>query len=150
MICGTPSEQKIPIDANTMTKMYHIKNRINLATPILDSLLRSLEQIQSTTSDIQHFVTQSEHCIGMPSTHTAQQLANAKETCCTFQRTAKYLIDNCSSTMDTLSKRLEFLYKLEVQKQGNYLLEDSVAVKVITFITLIFFPCTVVSVSSPE
>lgn len=154
MIHGTRLDQNISIDFNAMTNIHYLRSRISLAKPVLESFSRNMEQLGSVAADLEFVGSQCAQCTAAPWTQNSQWIVYAKEKSAAFERYAEHLFERCNSTMEILNKRLEFADKDEVQKQSGYLLQltksavdDSVAVRVITFITLIYLSCTVVGVS---
>jgi hypothetical protein len=112
-----------------------------------------MEQLGSVAADFEFIGSRCIQCTAAPWTQDSHWVVYAKEKSAVFERYAGHLFDRCNSTMEILNKRLEFADKDEVQKQSGYLLQltksavdDSVAVRVITFITLIYLSCTVVGV----
>ena len=149
MMYGTRLEQKVSVDFDAMTNVHYVKSRILPLKPILACFNRDMEQLEIAAANIRSIGNSCSHC-----THDSQRIAYAKEKSVTIQSNADYLLEQCSSTFEILSKRLEFVDKDEVRKQSAYLLQltksavdDSAAVRVITFITLIYLSGTVVGVS---
>lgn len=154
---GTRLDQKVSVDFNTMTNVHYIKSRFILVKLILESFSRNMEQLESVAADFEGFGSHCAQCTTATWVQNSRWIAYAKEKCETFKRSAEHLFDKCSSTIEIISLRLEFEDKHEGQKQSGYLLQltrsavdDSVAVRVITFITLVYLSCTVVGVSKTQ
>jgi hypothetical protein len=150
---GTRLGQEISINFDTVTDVYYIKSRLQTVSPILESMSCNITNLASVAADLELLESPCHRCT-TASSQVSQWISNAKDKCATLRRSAAYLHDQTNSTIEILSKRLEFEDKDEVQKQSGYLLQltksavdDSVAVRVITFITLIYLSCTVVGVS---
>lgn len=137
-----------------MVDAHYIKDRLQPVKPILESLVHNLVMIKSTALDFGKCNDQCATCAEVKRVDSVPWATDAQEKCASYQRNTAFLYQKCESTIDILCKRLEFTDKGEVQKQSGYLLQlnksavdDSVAVRVITFITLVYLSCTVVGVS---
>lgn len=154
LIHATRLNQKISADFDTMTDVHYTKRQLLLVDVILDSCIRNVEQLQQVGTHLTAYDGSCVQCQGVSQSSNYQWVHLAKEKYTSTKRMALYLSEECNMLLEMLTKRLEFQDKVEVQKQSEYLLQltksavdDSVAVRVITFITLVYLSCTVVGVS---
>jgi hypothetical protein len=154
MLHGARFCQKVSVDFDTMTDVHYIRSLLMPAKPILESQLRNLAHLKLMATRLADLDNQG---IGTGTAllqlHT-EWIASATESCLSLKQNAEHLTDRCSSTIHMLGKRLEFMDKSEMQKQCGYSLQlnklavdDAIAVRVITFITLVYLSCSVVGVS---
>lgn len=151
---GTFLEEKILANFDTMTDVHCTRGRVLEAKSILESMIRTLDLLSDVSVDLDGIETQPPHHKTSLCGPNPTWIANTRETHASIKRYADAISERCTSTIELLAKRLEFADKDEVQKQTRYLLQlsrstvdDSVAVREITFITLIYLSCSVVGVS---
>ena len=154
MLHGARLNQSISVDFDTMTDVHYVRSLLLPIKPILESQLRNLAHLKLVA--IQFTDMNGQRAGGgsaLLQSHS-QWMSSATESCLCLKQYAEYLTDRCSLTIDMLSKRLEFRDKNEMQVQSGHSLQlnkfavdDAIAVRVITFITLVYLSCSVVGVS---
>lgn len=135
-----------------LRRLRFIEGRLSLESAILDSFDNTMLHLKSFLQNLDSRISSTTS--SSPNTAHSWITSLQRHASCN-RNTTQYLNDRCRSASQLLLDTLDFKNRFEVQKQSEnvltltrYTVDDSINVRVITVITMLYLSSTVVAVST--